>query len=113
MYFGNWNKICMTGLILLPLLVCCLFLIIQFHDLQRQCLDGKREPEILVENDLSSIEGMALDWMSNVLYFVDGMRAKIEIIRTDIDHEGRMRRTILNSDSLKKPRGIAVHPKKG
>jgi len=79
----------------------------------RQCLDGNREPEILVENDLSSIEGMALDWMSNVLYFVDGMQAKIEIIRTDIDHEGRMRRTILNSDSLKKPRGIAVHPKKG
>jgi len=79
----------------------------------RQCLDGKREPEILVEKDLSSIEGMALDWMSNVLYFVDGMRAKIEIIRTDIDHEGRMRRTILEPKTLTKPRGIAVHPKKG
>jgi hypothetical protein len=76
-------------------------------------LDGKREPEILVEKELSSIEGMALDWMSNVLYFVDGMRAKIEIIRTDINHEGRMRRTILGPDTLKKPRGIAVHPKKG
>ena len=81
--------------------------------MQRQCLDGKREPEILVEKDLSSIEGMALDWMSNVLYFVDGMRATIEIIRTDINHEGRMRRTILGHDSLKKPRGIAVHPRKG
>jgi hypothetical protein len=76
-------------------------------------LDGKREQEILVENDLSSIEGMALDWMSNVLYFVDGMRAKIEIIRTDIDLEGRMRKTILGPENLKKPRGIAVHPIKG
>jgi len=76
-------------------------------------LDGKREPEILVEKDLSSIEGMALDWMSNVLYFVDGVRATIEIIRTDINHEGRMRRTILKSDTLKKPRGIAVHPRIG
>jgi hypothetical protein len=76
-------------------------------------LDGKKEPEILVETELSSIEGMALDWVSNVLYFVDGMRAKIEIIRTDMDHEGRMRRTILGPDKLMKPRGIAVHPVKG
>ena len=113
MYFVNWNKICMTGLVLLPLLVSCLSLIIQFCDLQRQCLDGKREPEILVEKDLSSIEGMALDWMSNVLYFVDGMRAKIEIIRTEINYEGRMRRTILERGILNKPRGIAVHPRKG
>jgi hypothetical protein len=76
-------------------------------------LDGKREPEILVEKELSSIEGMALDWMSRVLYFVDGVLAKIEIIRTDIHHGDRMRRTILGPDTLKKPRGIAVHPKRG
>jgi hypothetical protein len=82
-------------------------------DLQRQCLDGKAEPEILVQNHLSSIEGMALDWVSNVLYFVDGIQAKIEIIRTDVNYEGRMRRTILGSDKLKKPRGIAVHPMRG
>ncbi|GFG37795.1 hypothetical protein Cfor_11613, partial [Coptotermes formosanus] len=79
----------------------------------RLCLNGTGEQEILVEKELSSIEGMALDWISNVLYFVDGMRAKIEIIRTDINHEGRMRRTILGPDTLKKPRGIAVHPMKG
>jgi len=113
MYFANWNKICMTALTLLLLLVSCLYLIIQFCDLQRQCLDGKGEPEILVEKDLLSIEGMALDWMSSVLYFVDGLRAKIEIIRTDINHEGRMRRTILGPNKLKKPRGIAVHPREG
>ncbi|KAJ9597637.1 hypothetical protein L9F63_011506, partial [Diploptera punctata] len=76
----------------------------------RQCLNGKAEMEILVEKDLSSIEGMALDWISHVLYFVDGLRAMIEIIRTDVNYEGRMRRTILGPDVLKKPRGIAVHP---
>ncbi|XP_012284613.1 sortilin-related receptor [Orussus abietinus] len=81
----------------------------------RQCLqDGTRYPEILVETDLSSIEGMALDWVSNVLYFVDGVKMKIEIIRTDISSMGRMRRTILSSHhGLKKPRGIAVHPMMG
>ncbi|XP_024940142.1 sortilin-related receptor isoform X2 [Cephus cinctus] len=80
----------------------------------RQCLkDGKSHPEILVETDLSSIEGMALDWVSNVLYFVDGVKMKIEIIKTDVSNMGRMRRTILGPQMLKKPRGIAVHPMLG
>ncbi|XP_046432202.1 sortilin-related receptor-like isoform X1 [Neodiprion fabricii] len=80
----------------------------------RQCLkDGTSYPEILVETDLSSIEGMALDWISKVLYFVDGVQMKIEIIRVDISTMGRMRRTILDSAVLKKPRGIAVHPMNG
>jgi hypothetical protein len=56
---------------------------------------------------------MALDWLSNNLYFVDGARAKIEVVRTDINHTGRMRRTILNSTVLDKPRGITVHPVRG
>ncbi|XP_058808716.1 sortilin-related receptor-like [Phymastichus coffea] len=80
----------------------------------RQCFkDGKSYPEILVETDLSSIEGMALDWVSNVLYFVDGVRMRIQIIRTDISMAGRMRRTILGPNNLQKPRGIAVHPVMG
>lgn len=80
----------------------------------RQCLrDGQSYPEILVETGLSSIEGMALDWVSNLLYFVDGVKMSIEVIRTDISIAGRMRRTILGSDKLKKPRGIAVHPMNG
>ncbi|XP_071441297.1 sortilin-related receptor-like isoform X2 [Hetaerina americana] len=80
----------------------------------RQCLsDGKELPEKLVESDLASIEGMALDWVSNLLFFVDGIRSKIEVIRIDTNHMGRMRRTILNATVLKKPRGIAVHPMQG
>ena len=68
---------------------------------------------MLVETQLESIEGMSLDWLSNNLYFVDGARTKIEVIRTDINHAGRMRKTILNSTVLDKPRGIAVHPTRG
>ncbi|XP_020710796.1 sortilin-related receptor isoform X2 [Athalia rosae] len=80
----------------------------------RQCLkDGTSYPEILVETDLSSIEGMAFDWVSKVLYFVDGVKMRIEIIRVDISTMGRMRRTILGPDKLTKPRGIAVHPMTG
>ncbi|XP_066589021.1 sortilin-related receptor-like [Prorops nasuta] len=80
----------------------------------RQCLsDGMHYPEILVETELSSIEGMAFDWVSNVLYFVDGVQMRIQIIRTDISNMGRMRRTILGPNVLQKPRGIAVHPMAG
>jgi sortilin-related receptor len=56
---------------------------------------------------------MAYDWISHLLYFVDGARSSIEMIKTDIDHFGRMRRTVLNNTNLKKPRGIAVHPVQG
>ncbi|XP_076622054.1 sortilin-related receptor [Colletes latitarsis] len=80
----------------------------------RQCFNyGTSYPEILVETDLSSIEGMALDWVSNLLYFVDGVKMRIQVIRTDISTMGRMRRTILGPNNLMKPRGIAVHPMNG
>lgn len=81
--------------------------------ISRQCFDSGKGPEVLVSTDLSSIEGMALDWMSHCLYFVDGNRAKIELIKIDSDHPRRMRKTVLNETYLKKPRGIALHPKAG
>ncbi|XP_046384172.1 sortilin-related receptor-like isoform X2 [Ischnura elegans] len=80
----------------------------------RQCIsDGKELPETLVEKDLEAVTGMALDWVSNLLFFVDGRRATIEVIRTDTNTLGRLRRTILNSTVLSNPRGIAVHPMEG
>lgn len=33
----------------------------------RLCMDGKSLPQVLVESQLESIEGMALDWLSNNL----------------------------------------------
>ena len=59
------------------------------------------------------MEGLALDWVANNLYFVDGERKTLEVVRTDISHAGRMRRTLLNSTVLDNPRGIAVHPALG
>lgn len=80
----------------------------------RQCLsDGKQGPEILVNSGLSSVEGMAYDWVSKHLYFVDGALAKIEVIRTNTKIPGHMRKTILGPTYLKKPRGLAVHPRLG
>lgn len=85
---------------------------IDVDKISRQCFDGTAQ-EVIVDTDLSSIEGMALDWVSNVLFFLDGIRQKIEAVRTDLISDGRMRVTILDSKFLSKPRGIAVHPRAG
>ncbi|CAB3366798.1 Hypothetical predicted protein [Cloeon dipterum] len=80
----------------------------------RQCVgNGTSEPEVLVKTNLESVEGMSYDWINHLLYFVDGARSSIELIRTDINHSGRMRLTVLEKSQLKKPRGIAVHPIEG
>ncbi|KAL1509813.1 hypothetical protein ABEB36_004494 [Hypothenemus hampei] len=86
---------------------------INLDTINRQCLNNGSKMETLVSKDLVSIEGMAYDWISKTLYFVDGTRSKIELIRTDINHSGRMRKTILDETVLKKPRGIAIHPQAG
>ncbi|KAI8432323.1 hypothetical protein MSG28_004739 [Choristoneura fumiferana] len=86
---------------------------IEIDKISRQCFNNGTTQEVIVDTDLASIEGMALDWISNVLFFVDGMRKKIEAVRTDLTIAGRMRVTILDSKVLSKPRGIAVHPKAG
>ena len=56
---------------------------------------------------------MSYDWISKTLYFVDGSKKTIELVRVDVNREGRMRKTILDSEILTKPRGIAVHPLHG
>jgi len=70
-------------------------------------------PEVLVSGDLTSVEGLAFDWMARNLYFVDGSRKTIEVIKTDVFVLRRMRKQILGPKVLDKPRGIAVHPAKG
>lgn len=89
----------------------------------RLCLNGNATPETLVDNGLSSVEGMSYDWISDVLYFVDGMRLMIEALRIPppgtvppVGSNQRLphiRRTIIDSKHLNKPRGIVVHPMEG
>lgn len=79
----------------------------------RQCLNGNQSAEILVETGLASVEGMSYDWVSEMLYFVDGMRLKIEAIQTSSSVGSRFRRTVIPASKLSKPRGIVVHPLAG
>lgn len=84
--------------------------------IMKQCLSNGSLPEVLAMSQLSSVEGMAFDHISKILYFVDGTRKSIELVRVDSHGEGHMRKIILNSAVLgekSKPRGIAVHPTQG
>lgn len=56
---------------------------------------------------------MSFDWIGKTLFFVDGHKRTIELVRTDITYSGRMRKTILAKNKLKKPRGIVVNPNRG
>ncbi|QQP39676.1 Sortilinrelated receptor_ L(DLR class) A repeatscontaininglike [Caligus rogercresseyi] len=96
------------------------------YDLDHDCAiwsDGKKKqiciqcmnetasgPRILISEYIESVQGMALDWSSRNLYFVDGKQRKIEVVRLD---NGSIRRVILDDKVLKKPRGIAVYPGHG
>ena len=63
---------------------------------------------------MESVEGLAYDWISHNLYFVDGGRKVVELVT--IGTEYRWRSTVIKNSTetpLEIPRGIALHPVKG
>lgn len=54
------------------------------------------------------MEGLALDWLGDNIYWVDAGGKKIEVSRTD----GRFRKALLTSN-LDRPRAIVLDPKAG
>eukprot|EP00095_Tigriopus_kingsejongensis_P005304 maker-scaffold337_size202799-snap-gene-0.21 protein:Tk05304 transcript:maker-scaffold337_size202799-snap-gene-0.21-mRNA-1 annotation:"sortilin-related receptor" len=90
---------------------CVIYGDIELDKIFIQCLNGS-EPRALVENNLESVEGMAYDWITKTLYFADGPRHSIELIRVDLQNQGRMRKTIMQG-KVSRPRGLAIHPMEG
>jgi hypothetical protein len=88
---------------------CVMYGDIELDKIFIQCLNGS-EPRVLVENNLKSVEGMAYDWITKTLYFVDGGSRTIDLVRVDMTFGGRMRKNVLSGKALTKPRGLAVHP---
>lgn len=78
----------------------------------KHCTHPETKNEVIAESNIMAVEGLALDWISNNVYFSDRERSVIEIARTD-SPVGQLRRTILNSTHIDRPRGIAVNPLKG
>lgn len=64
--------------------------------------------EDIVETNLTSPYGLAVDWMANNIYWTDYGRRVLQVARID----GTCRKTIITSD-LQQPRSIALFPRKG
>lgn len=59
--------------------------------------------------DIGSVEGLSIDWLSRNIYWTDSSKDTIEVASLD----NSSLRKVLISDGLVNPRGIAVHPSRG
>ncbi|KAJ2938967.1 hypothetical protein O0L34_g17783 [Tuta absoluta] len=64
--------------------------------------------EVVVQQGLSTAEGLAVDWVAGNLYWVESSLHQIEVARLD----GQYRRTLIAGD-MDSPRAIAVDPNVG
>lgn len=64
--------------------------------------------EDIVTGDLGSVEGLAVEWEGNVIYWTDYTYSRIEVASVDGSN-----RKLLFKEEIGNPRGIALYPKKG
>ena len=70
-------------------------------------MDGNHSIEIVVQDNVKAIEGLAYDWTAGNIYWIDSEAQKLEVARKN----GRFRRTLLNGTTyLDKPRSLALDP---
>lgn len=69
--------------------------------------DGKSK-EIVLASQNEGVEGLAVDWVSKNLYYIDSRKGTLNVLST---RNVTYRRTLLKD--LKRPRAIVVHPNKG
>lgn len=69
--------------------------------------DGKAK-EIVLASQNEGVEGLAVDWVSKNLYYIDSRKGTLNVLST---RNVTYRRTLLKD--LKRPRAIVVHPNKG
>ena len=69
---------------------------------------SSRNVEDIITVDLGVVEGLAVEWESNLIYWTDFSKGRVEVASLD-----GSRRKLLFVDDVSKPRGIALYPKKG
>lgn len=70
-------------------------------------IDGTGKENVLASQN-EGVEGLALDWITNNLYYIDSRKGTLNVISvSNITY----RRTLLSN--LKRPRAIVVHPNQG
>lgn len=79
----------------------------------RKCLDGQNKREILAKVDVNDVTALAYDWLSEVLYFINGGHRTIDAINTAKcarQSRTRMQRTIVRAENQTRFFTLAVHP---
>ena len=69
--------------------------------------DGTARENVLASQN-EGVEGLAIDWASKNLYYIDSRKGTLNVLST---RNPAYRRTLLRD--LKRPRAIVVHPNKG
>lgn len=69
--------------------------------------DGTMKENVLASQN-EGVEGLALDWVTNNLYYIDSRKGTLNVISVTTP---AYRRTLLKN--LKRPRAIVVHPNRG
>ena len=64
--------------------------------------------EDIVTDDLGVVDGLAVEWESNLIYWADYSNSRVEVASVD----GKQRKLLFVED-VDKPRGVALYPKKG
>lgn len=81
-------------------------------NISRKCLNGNQPIESLVTYNIGRIDGLAFDWFTNILYFADSDRRRIEAVNVSLSDYGttasRLRCTIVEYDLV--PTQVVVDP---
>lgn len=64
--------------------------------------------QTLLASQNEGVEGLALDWASKNLYYIDSRKGTLNVLQTE---KAENRRVLLTK--LKRPRAITLHPNKG
>lgn len=71
-------------------------------------MDNFTDYKIVASKNLTTPDGLAVDWIANNIYWTDIGRKVLEVSRID----GTSRKTLIN-ENLDEPRSVVVFPKKG
>lgn len=74
----------------------------------RAPIDEGSQRTVVIKDDVTLSDGLAVDWIYNHIYWTDSSKGTIELA----NFEGNMRKTVIQ-DRMEKPRSIAVNPLEG
>lgn len=88
----------------------------EYSIIARKCLGGQQKREILAKVDVKDVKALAYDWLSQMLFFINGGRRTIDAINTaDCAYASktRMQRTIVRTDNHTELFTLTIHPGQG